>query len=115
VPHLRKNAVGRASPQICRTGGDGRKVSDKFSVPVCRIHHRDLHKRGNERSWWEGQDIDPLPIAANLWLKSQADSVMEIANGHGKPTELNGRHLTGGPVDQHQAGETKPVLVRHEK
>ena len=30
----------------------GRKVSDKYTVPVCRIHHRDLHRRGNERVWW---------------------------------------------------------------
>ena len=33
----------------------GRKVSDKFTVPVCRIHHRDLHKRGNERSGGRGR------------------------------------------------------------
>jgi hypothetical protein len=93
----------------------GRKVSDKFTVPVCRIHHRELHKRGNERSWWDGQDIDPLPIAANLWLRSHADSVMEIANGPGKATQLNGIRLTGGPLGQHQAKETKPILGRHGK
>jgi ERF superfamily protein len=93
----------------------GRKVSDKFTVPICRMHHRDLHKRGNERNWWEGQGIDPLPIAANLWLRSHADSVTEIANGPGKATQLNGTRLTGGPLGQHQAEETKPVLGRHEK
>jgi hypothetical protein len=93
----------------------GRKVSDKFTVPVCRIHHRELHQRGDERSWWKGQDIDPLPIAANLWLRSHADSVTEIASGPGKATQLNGTRLTGGPLDQHQAKETKPILGRHGK
>jgi ERF superfamily len=89
----------------------GRKVSDKFTVPVCRVHHRDLHKRGNERSWWEGQGIDPLPIAANLWLSSHADSsVTEIASGPGKATKLNGRHPTGGPVARRQNNDTKPIL-----
>jgi hypothetical protein len=45
----------------------GRKVSDRFSVPVCRMHHRELHRKGNERTWWERQGIDPLVIAASLW------------------------------------------------
>ena len=56
----------------------GRKVSDKFAVPICRLHHRELHRRGNERVWWETQGIDPLAIAATLWgrthtLASAAD------------------------------------------
>src|SRR6516165_6430774 len=50
----------------------GRKVSDRFSVPICRLHHRDLHRRGNERAWWENQGIDPLPIAASLWDRMHA-------------------------------------------
>jgi hypothetical protein len=52
----------------------GRKVSDKFTVPICRLHHRDLHRRGNENSWWEERGIDPLPIAAKLWTTSHADT-----------------------------------------
>ena len=44
----------------------GRKVSDRFTVPICRLHHRELHRRGNERVWWESQGIDPLPVAAKL-------------------------------------------------
>ena len=32
----------------------GRKVSDEFAVPVCRLHHRDLHDYGDEASWWAG-------------------------------------------------------------
>jgi hypothetical protein len=43
----------------------GRKVSDKFTVPICRLHHRELHRRGNERVWWQKQGIDPMVIAAN--------------------------------------------------
>jgi hypothetical protein len=50
----------------------GRKVSDKFTVPVCRLHHRELHRRGNERAWWGTQGIDPLPIAAALWQRTHA-------------------------------------------
>ena len=50
----------------------GRKVSDKFTVPICRLHHRELHRRGNERAWWDKQGIDPLPVAANLWAQTHA-------------------------------------------
>jgi hypothetical protein len=36
----------------------GRKVSDRFTVPICRLHHRELHRRGDERAWWGKQGID---------------------------------------------------------
>jgi hypothetical protein len=49
----------------------GRKVSDKFTVPVCRLHHRELHRRGNERAWWDSQGIDPLTTAADLWSRTR--------------------------------------------
>jgi ERF superfamily len=49
----------------------GRKVSDEYTVPICRLHHRDLHGYGNEASWWAGVSIDPLPIALELWRRSR--------------------------------------------
>ena len=52
----------------------GRKVSDEYTVPFCRLHHRDLHGYGDEASWWAAVDIDPLPIALELWRRrSQLD------------------------------------------
>ena len=49
----------------------GRKVSDEYTVPLCRLHHRDLHGYGDEASWWAGVGIDPLPIALELWRRSR--------------------------------------------
>jgi hypothetical protein len=49
----------------------GRKVSDEYTIPVCRVHHRDLHVYGDEASWWAGVGIDPLPIALGLWRRSR--------------------------------------------
>jgi hypothetical protein len=49
-----------------------RKVSDEYTIPVCRLHHRELHRYGDEASWWAGVDIDPLPIALELWRRSQS-------------------------------------------
>jgi hypothetical protein len=48
-----------------------RKVSDEYTVPVCRLHHRELHRYGDEASWWAGVNIDPLPIALKLWRRSR--------------------------------------------
>jgi hypothetical protein len=45
----------------------GRKVSDEFTVPVCRAHHRELHNHGDEIAWWKRIALDPLPIALKLW------------------------------------------------
>jgi hypothetical protein len=45
----------------------GRKVSDEFTVPLCRKHHQELHRRGNEASWWANMQVSPLSIAAELW------------------------------------------------
>jgi hypothetical protein len=45
----------------------GRKVSDEFTVPLCRGHHRELHQAGNEPAWWEKLNIKPLEAAKGLW------------------------------------------------
>jgi hypothetical protein len=52
----------------------GMKVSDEFTVPLCRTHHRDLHQTGNELTWWEKVRIEPLPIARGLWSARRSPS-----------------------------------------
>jgi hypothetical protein len=51
----------------------GRKVSDEFTVPVCRLHHRELHRHGDEAAWWMGLNIDPVPVAFALWRSTHRD------------------------------------------
>jgi hypothetical protein len=50
----------------------GRKVSDEYTIPLCRLHHRELHRYGDEASWWAGINVEPLPIALDLWRRSRA-------------------------------------------
>jgi hypothetical protein len=53
----------------------GRKVSDEFTVPLCRTHHRELHQVGDEAQWWAGVKIDPLEMAHSLWQKNARNSL----------------------------------------
>jgi ERF superfamily len=50
----------------------GRKVSDEFAVPLCRLHHRELHRSPDEARWWQTARIDPLKIARDLWKASRS-------------------------------------------
>jgi len=48
----------------------GLKVSDEFTVPLCRGHHRQLHQAGNEKEWWGQHNIEPMNIASHLWRQN---------------------------------------------
>jgi ERF superfamily len=45
----------------------GRRVSDEFAVPLCRTHHRALHRHGDEAAWWTAANIDAVTMAHRLW------------------------------------------------
>jgi len=75
----------------------GLKVSDEFTVPLCRGHHRQLHQVGNEIPWWENLHIKPLEIARELWTQTHPRSAV-IDNAVSAP-----------PND-----ETKPIAVDRE-
>jgi ERF superfamily protein len=48
----------------------GRKVSDEFTVPLCRTHHREVHRNTKEPVWWAQLGLDPMAIAYKLWTQS---------------------------------------------
>jgi len=68
----------------------GYRVSDEFTVPVCRIHHRELHRSGDEAAWWQKLNIDPLPVALRLWQHTRL-------NGYGLAPSEN---ITSSQVAQ---------------
>ena len=57
----------------------GRKVSDEFTVPLCRDHHHQLHRHGNEMAWWANLQIAPIEAARELWAVTllQADPAID--------------------------------------
>jgi ERF superfamily len=58
----------------------GRKTSDEFAVPLCRIHHRAAHRAGDERAWWKAAGIDPLKIARKLWTDTRVNKGQDRPN-----------------------------------
>ena len=49
----------------------GLKASDEFTVPLCRVHHRQAHHAGDERKWWKTAGIDPVKVARELWQQTR--------------------------------------------
>jgi len=90
----------------------GRKVSDKYTVPLCRLHHRELHRRGNERVWWQKQGIEPLAVAAALWkTMHNAEELIEASREDDPYEKANERHFGNAPTTacSSQTGETNPI------
>jgi hypothetical protein len=63
-PHHLRHAQPRAL---------GRKASDEFAVPLCRSHHRAVHRAGDERAWWQTAGIDPVRVARKLWKHTRVN------------------------------------------
>jgi hypothetical protein len=68
----------------------GRKVSDEFTVPLCRTHHREIHRCGDEGSWWQNTGTDPLAAARTLWLETHPQPRSE-------PTAVNNQATPDAP------------------
>jgi len=66
----------------------GRKVSDEFTVPLCREHHQLLHRHGNEAAWWANLGIAPLETAKELWTTTLRRESAPFTEG--RPIQMNG-------------------------
>ena len=102
----------------------GRKVSDEFTVPVCRTHHREIHRTTKEREWWLQLGIDPLPVADRLWAQTRhfalLDPVSRIPRGRCTMTsirqiEANRRNAEKSTGPRTEAGKQRSSLnaLRH--
>jgi hypothetical protein len=64
----------------------GRKVSDEFTVPLCRGHHREVHHCGDEPAWWKRAGIDPTIAARALWLQTHPLPTSSDTSASDSPT-----------------------------
>jgi hypothetical protein len=78
----------------------GRKVSDEFTVPLCRDHHHELHRHGNEMAWWANQQMAPMETARELWAATlrQTDPANETQAATKQPDLKQGSITDAEPA-----------------
>jgi len=94
-----------------------RKVSDEFTVPLCRGHHREVHHSADEGGWWTKAGIDPTAAARALWLethplpaiseKTRVEGTTSVVNNsdlrnarHGRRRRGRGRSEEANPIEK---------------
>jgi Rad52/22 family double-strand break repair protein len=94
----------------------GLKVSDEFTVPLCRGHHRQLHQAGNEVAWWGNHHLEPLSVASTLWRQTHPLPAIPYQPGpNAAPAEQQSAAI-GKPADRLATipasliDETKPIV-----
>ncbi len=89
----------------------GRKVSDEFTVPLCRGHHREVHRCGDEAAWWRNAGIDPMVTARALWqdthplLLARADLPTDVTDA-----AALARQISSGPPKQQREEAKSPAI-----
>jgi hypothetical protein len=82
----------------------GRKASDEFAVPLCRVHHRAAHRAADERTWWKAAGIDPIKIARNLWKQTR------VNEGHAPPEAITQTPQPGLALNSQPIGNPSPKI-----
>ena len=77
--------------KFAQSHGLAQKVSDEFVVPLCALHHDELHRAGAERDWWRDKGLDPLPVALELWQKSRQGSGQSDGGAPHSPSKADAR------------------------
>jgi hypothetical protein len=93
----------------------GRKVSDEFTVPLCRGHHREVHRSDDEAAWWTKAGIDPMPRARALWLKTRPTTNKLGINGAASGATISSDQMITKPDSPEtrpgSSYKTKPIVV----
>jgi hypothetical protein len=81
----------------------GRKVSDEFTVPLCRSHHRAVHRASDEQAWWKAAGIDPVKVARRLWRQTRLDHPQDGVQSDlaARPNTRSIVSLPDGAVESH--------------
>jgi hypothetical protein len=78
----------------------GRKASDEFAVPLCRVHHRAAHRVPDERAWWKAAGIDPIKTARRLWKQTR------VSEGQVPPDAITRMPQAGLDLNSKPIGST---------
>jgi len=84
----------------------GRKVSDEFAVPLCRGHHRAVHRSRHERAWWRQAGIDPIKVARRLWKETHG-----IAQRRSQRLAIHRPHDAAAPTEPIQSNDDESAIA----
>jgi hypothetical protein len=70
------------------------------------VHHRALHRRGDEAAWWAEHQFDPLAVAEKLWRQTRDGGA--ATTGAGISAQPAARVLSGQPPQAQETG-TEPM------
>ncbi len=87
----------------------GRKASDEFAVPLCRIHHRLVHRLGNEGAWWQEAGIDPIKAARKLWKRTRLEGDRPKPNSAKEPISSKEVEAPSGTPEPKDVASQPPV------
>ena len=89
-------------------------MSDEFIVPLCRGHHREVHRSGDETSWWSKAGIDPIGAARTLWTETHP--LRPVAKARNPHQATASRAATSDPTsvprlpNRPRNRKTKPII-----
>ena len=91
----------------------GRKASDEFAVPLCRSHHRAVHRAGDEKAWWKQAGIDPVNVARKLWKRTQVDEgrIEPESPAQAAPVRSGGSHRDELRTHQDRERDSSSTVV----
>ena len=101
----------------------GRKVSDEFTVPLCRGHHREAHRCGDEAAWWKNAGVDPTITARALWLETHPlptipdyrghrEAILSASVGSDQRNSKGDRPISKGGESQNEPNYCSPVNTK---
>ena len=96
----------------------GRKVSDEFTVPLCRGHHREVHRCGDEATWWKAASVDPTDAASVLWRQTHPLPHGHDSKGIDKSTSITAAKTDAKRIKRNRSigrrgsnFKTKPIIA----
>jgi len=70
-------------------------------APLCRTHHREVHRVGDERAWWKQAGVDPIKVARQLWRRTRLNERAIRSKSAAEPTgsvTVSGPDSTNAPA-----------------
>jgi SAM-dependent methyltransferase len=57
--------------EVAYAAGNAFELNFADGVPLCRSHHRAVHRASDEQAWWKATGIDPVEAACHLWRQTR--------------------------------------------